>query len=371
MTLTMKKGVAKAILALCLLKSTWALANVVDVRIPPDTEVAYFATNSTVSLSGPTNSTLNQSNMGIIAIIDDRSSCIPKSAFHEEDGQYYFYLLRKSDNGLVGYVAFNYSATAKWVRYDGTTEEGSVRVHEGEIVQIENLEASDNGNPYCITPPNPDLNDDFYDPDEDRQVDITITGGVIKIGWLQYLEPGEYYISLYNNEPIDTLYASSLSPNSSGNIHQSLINAFNITVQNACTLNVEGNTSPKFYLASDEGTGAIGSEQVTISVECDGQVGNVVVGSVRLQTGTILNEPNKFYLVNDDLEDNGLYIEGIINGNGYDCDDEGDVLFNGETFDIDLDYYDEFTIDWNLCKDEYYIEPGIYHGALDLSVFVK
>lgn len=144
----------------------------------------------------------------------------------------------------------------------------------------------------------------------------------------------------------------------------------------ACTIDVNGNTSPKFYVASDEDTGLVGKEQVTVEIDCDSNIGNTVLGSVRLQTGLIKDEPNKFYLINEDYEDNGLYIEGIINNNGSDCDDEGDILFNGETFDIDLDYkYNsyggEFIIDWNLCKDENYIEPGVYHGALDLSVFVK
>lgn len=86
---------------------------------------------------------------------------------------------------------------------------------------------------------------------------------------------------------------------------------------------MNGNTSSRFYLSSDESTGLVDYERVTVEIDCDSNIGNTVLGSVRLQTGLIKDEPNKFYLINEDYEDNGLYIEGIINQNGSDCDDEG------------------------------------------------
>nr|ELR5114875.1 hypothetical protein [Providencia stuartii] len=374
MALTLKRNVVKAILALCLLNSSFGFANTIDVTIPPDTEIAYVSTNASVSLSGPRNNTANRTVDGFIAITDEVWFCISEDSLYEEDGHYYFYLIDE-DNNHVGYFSLNYSAAAEWVEYDGSTDEGFVRVHDGEVIDLDNLEPVE-GNPYCLTPPNPGGDEPYFDADEDRNVDITVTGGVIKFLSPEDAAPGEYFIALNNLERIDNLYASSLSPIPSGDLSQVLISSININVLDACTIDVNGNTSPKFYVASDEDTGLVGKEQVTVEIDCDSQIGNTVLGSVRLQNGLIEDETNKFYLVNEDYETNGLYIEGIINETGYDCDDEGDILFNGETFDIDLDYkYNsyggEFTIDWNLCKDEDYIEPGVYSGALDLSVFVK
>lgn len=373
MALTLKRNVVKAILALCLLNSSLGFANTIDVTIPPDTEIAYVSTNASVSLSGPRYNTANRSLDGLIAITDVVYFCIGDDVLYEEDGHYYFYLIDEYNNH-VGYFSLNYSAIAEWVEYDGSTDEGFVRVHDGEVIDIDNLEPV-RGNPYCLTPPNPDSEDAFFDADDDRSVDITVTGGVIKFLSPEDAAPGEYFIALSDLERIDNLYAASLSPIPEGDLSQVLISSININVLDACTIDVNGNTSPKFYVASDESTGLVGKEQVSIEIDCDSQVGNTVLGSVRLQTGQINDEPNKFYLINEDYEDNGLYIEGIINEYGSDCDDEGDILFNGETFDIELEnssyYGGEFTIDWNLCKDERYIEPGVYHGALDLSVFVK
>lgn len=373
MTLTIKKGVVKAILALCLFNSILCFSNTLEVTIPPDTEIVYVSTNANVSLSGPRNNTANRTVDGLISITDEIWFCINEDEFYEEDGHYYFYLIDE-DNNHVGYFSLNYSASAEWVEYNGSTDEGFVRVHDGEVIDINNLEPV-SGNPYCLTPPNPGTGEDYFDADEDRHVNITVTGGVIKFLSPEDARPGEYFIALNNLERIDNLYASSLSPIPSGDLSQILISSIDINVLDACTIDVNGNTSPKFYVASDASTGFVDYERVTVEIDCDSAIGNTVLGSVRLQTGLIKEETNKFYLINEDYEDNGLYIEGIINQNGSDCDDEGDILFNGETFDIELEssstYSGEFTIDWNLCKDENYIEPGVYHGALDLSVFVK
>ncbi|WP_272522644.1 hypothetical protein [Providencia sp. PROV202] len=372
MTLTMKKGVAKAILALCLLKTSLGVANTLDVTIPPDTEVAYVSTNSSINLVGPLKATQNWPSFGLISVSSDGAYCISVDALYEEDNQYYFQLMNENHDH-VGYFSLSYFATANWVEADGSEMEGSVRVINGEVVQIDNLEAI-GGNPYCLNPPG--SSDDFFDPTEDREVNITLTGGEVKFLSADYADPGEYTIALENGTDVETLYGASLSRQAPGDLSEVLINTININVLDACTIDVNGNTSPTFHLASDEDIGLVDKEHVTVEIDCDSNIGNTVLGSVRLQTGLIKDEPNKFYLINEDYEDNGLYIEGIINQNGSDCDDEGEVLFNGEIFDIDLDskygdYSGEFTIDWNLCKDEHYIEPGIYHGALDLSVFVK
>ncbi|MEY0304387.1 hypothetical protein AB7W11_21030 [Providencia manganoxydans] len=371
MALTLKRNVVKAILALCLLNSSFGFANTIDVTIPPDSEVAYYATNASIELIGPTRSDLNSGDAGLIAISHDAYYCTATHDFYVDDEHYYF-SVQDEDGDQVGYFALSYYANAEWVVADGSTEEGFVRVVNGEVVQIDNLEAAA-GNPYCVIPDGP-VND-YYNRNEDRQVNIIVTGGVIIFNSPDVVQPGEYFIALNNGTRIDTLYGSSLSMIPEGDLSQLLINSININVLDACTIDVNGNTSPKFYVASDEDTGLVGKEQVTVEIDCDSQIGNTVLGSVRLQVGQINDEPNKFYLTNEDYEDNGLYIEGIINQNGSDCDDEGDILFNGETFDIDLEYengtYGEFTIDWNLCKDEDYIEPGVYSGALDLSVFVK
>ncbi|WP_272581294.1 hypothetical protein [Providencia sp. PROV266] len=375
MALTMKKGVAKAIFALCLLKSTLGFTNTIDVTIPPDTEVAYVSINSNINLVGPTDDPRNWDVFGIISISPDGNYCLTSDKLYEEDDQYYFHLLN-SDMEHVGYFSLSFFATSSWVDLDGNHDEGSVRVVNGKVVQIDNL-VQPSSYAYCYSPPE-NLNGELFSPDDDRVTDITVTGAEIKFSSPDLAEPGEYFIALSDGTIVPQLYGASLTAKLNGatDLSEILVSSFNIDVLDACTIDVNGNTSSTFHLSSDESTGLVDYERVTVEIDCDSNIGNTVLGSVRLQTGLIKEEPNKFYLINEDYEDNGLYIEGIINNNGSDCDDEGDILFNGETFDIDLDskygnYSGEFTIDWNLCKDENYIEPGIYRGALDLSVFVK
>ncbi|EPG9803746.1 hypothetical protein O4Z98_16440 [Providencia stuartii] len=134
MILTIKKGVAKAILVLCLLKGSLGVANTIDVTIPPDTEVSYVSISSSINLIGPTEDPRNWDVFGIISISHDGNYCLNSDKLYEEDDQYYFHLLN-SDMEHVGYFSLSFFATSSWVDLDGNHDNGSVRVVNGKVVR--------------------------------------------------------------------------------------------------------------------------------------------------------------------------------------------------------------------------------------------
>lgn len=372
MACILKRVIIKVALALYLLQSAIGFANVIDVTIPPDTDVAYVSTNATINLEGPLKATQNWSSFGLVSVSPDGAYCIAADNLFEDDDHYYFGLMNEDDD-LVGFFALSYYVTASWVRYDGSHESGSARIINGEVVQIDNFVPVD-GNPYCLNPPDDGNSDLYFNASENRSVDITVTGGLVYFNSPDDAVQGNYTIALENGERVDTLYGASLSRQEPGDLSQVLISSINIEILDACTLDVSGDTSPEFYVDRDQDSGYIDYERVTIDFNCDSETDNTLIGSVRLQTGYIKDNTNEFYLVNEDYETGSLYIEGIINGNGSDCSGEGNILFNGETFPIDDDLDvtgDSFDIDWNLCKDDDELIPGEYYGALDLSLFFK